>query len=202
MIHYNHPSCFGFRPLNFLFDVLNFVSSTDFVILACASSLALRRNVEDKSSGLLAYKAPVVILEELYLPNDCSVDAWSMGVLTLKYTLFGPWLLRTSEWSGRQYIKYSGFSSWSRLASSNWSRQCDVGIRPREASVGHGLFNKAFPCGRYTDGLGSTAISHESWFLTASKDYSECFKQSFASYFENSDQPRVEHANNWFPWSP
>ncbi len=152
MIRYNHSSCFGFRPLNFLFDVLYHQRTLLFW-------LALRRNVEDKSFGLLAYKAPVVILEGLYLPNDCSVDTWSMGVLTLKYTLFGPWLPRTSEWSGRQYIKTQVSrpgSGWQALTDlANAMLEFDPEKRP-----------SATDCSTKLSRVGAiqtdSAISHES----------------------------------------
>lgn len=50
------------------------------------------------------YQAPEVVVRGSYLSTDCSVDIWSIGVLTLQYTLFNHWVVPMSKWSGRQHI--------------------------------------------------------------------------------------------------
>jgi len=56
-------------------------------------------------SGSLAYKAPEVALRGSYLPSGYSADIWSIGVLTLQYSLFNRWWAHTSEWSSGRDVE-------------------------------------------------------------------------------------------------
>ncbi len=45
------------------------------------------------------YPAPEVYSRKSYLYDDYPADIWSLGLTVLRYSLFGRWYLRTSEWS-------------------------------------------------------------------------------------------------------
>ena len=83
-------------------------------------------------SGLLAYKTPEVTLRGSYLPSDYSVDIWSIGVLTLQYSLFNRWLARTSEWPSRSSIKSQvSRPTWQALTDfANFMLEPDPRNRP------------------------------------------------------------------------